>query len=44
LSISCAYAVIGGETGHASGAARALALCGVFVALGSARRARRRRR
>lgn len=43
LSVSCAYAAMGGETGHAPGAARALALCGVLVALGSARRARRRR-
>ncbi|WP_437993547.1 hypothetical protein [Sorangium sp. So ce145] len=43
LGIRCAYAVIGGETGDASGAARALALCGVLVALGGARRARRRR-
>ncbi|WP_437592796.1 hypothetical protein [Sorangium sp. So ce1000] len=43
FNISCAYAAPGDETGYAPGAARALALCGALVALGSARRARRRR-
>ncbi|WP_437784351.1 CARDB domain-containing protein [Sorangium sp. So ce1097] len=42
--VSCTCAVIGDQSTHASGTPRALALLGLLLALGCARRARRRHR
>ncbi|WP_437970440.1 hypothetical protein WMF04_14615 [Sorangium sp. So ce260] len=43
FSVNCTAARVGGEAGHAPGTSRALALFGLLVALGGARRARLRR-
>ncbi|WP_437579956.1 hypothetical protein [Sorangium sp. So ce887] len=43
FSFNCTLAAVGGETEHAPGTSRALALFGLLLSLGSARRARRRR-
>ncbi|WP_437562042.1 hypothetical protein [Sorangium sp. So ce542] len=44
INIHCAVAAVGGEAGRAPVPSRALALFGLLLALGSARRARRARR